>query len=131
MIYYFSATIEYYKSIDGNFPEGRALCSSLPPSDDIAGSERHAVAIINNNPVKLLHAEKENAGVTTQFRIIKQLVKVRNRPIAIDRMLSVTPLPHSWGFFTVVIFKISKYRPIEIRLFAFKLLGLNMLKYAN
>ena len=36
-----------------------------------------------------------------------------------------------WGFFTVVIFEASEYGPIEIRLFAFKLLGLNMLKYAN
>ena len=40
------------------------------------------------------------------------------------------PPPH-WGFFTVVIFEASEYGPIEIRLFAFKLLGLNMLKYAN
>ena len=42
----------------------------------------------------------------------------------------VTP-PPPWGFFTVVIFEVSEYGPIEIRLFAFKLLGPNMLKYAN
>ena len=39
--------------------------------------------------------------------------------------------PPPWVFFTVVIFKASEYGPIEIRLFALKLLGLNMLKYAN
>ena len=41
------------------------------------------------------------------------------------------PPPPPRGFFTVVIFEASEYVPIEIRLFAFKLLGLNMLKYAN
>ena len=49
---------------------------------------------------------------------------------SLDRGPPVTPLP-PWGFFTVVIFEASEYGPIEIRLFAFKLLGLNMLKYAN
>ena len=51
--------------------------------------------------------------------------------IAIDRGPPVTPPPPTRGFFTVVIFEASEYEPIEIRLFAFKLLGLNMLKYAN
>ena len=48
----------------------------------------------------------------------------------LDRGPPVTP-PPPWGFFTVVIFEDSEYGPIEIRLFAFELLGLNMLKYAN
>ena len=47
----------------------------------------------------------------------------------LDRGPLVTPPP--WGFFTVVFFEASEYGHIEIRLFAFKLLGLNMLKYAN
>ena len=48
----------------------------------------------------------------------------------IDRGPPVTP-PPPWGLFTVIIFEASEYGPIQIRLFAFKLLGLNMLKYAN
>ena len=53
-----------------------------------------------------------------------------NSYCVIDRGPPVTPTP-PWGFFTVVIFAASEYGPIKIRLFAFKLLGLNMLKYAN
>ena len=39
--------------------------------------------------------------------------------------------PSPLGILQVVIFEASEYGPIEILLFAFKLLGLNMLKYAN
>ena len=39
--------------------------------------------------------------------------------------------PPPLGILTVVIFEASEYGPIEIRLFTFKLLGLNMVKYAN
>ena len=52
----------------------------------------------------------------------------------IDRVPPVTPPPPPpppWGFFMKVIFEASEYGPIEFQLFAFKLLGLNMLKYAN
>ena len=55
------------------------------------------------------------------------LIQCYHRPWA-------TRNPHPsprWGFFPVVIFEASEYGPIEIRLFASKLLGLNMLKYAN
>ena len=41
------------------------------------------------------------------------------------------PPPPPLGILTVVIFEASEYGPIEIRLFTFKLLGLNMLKYEN
>ena len=39
--------------------------------------------------------------------------------------------PPPLGILRVVIFEASEYGPIEIRLFTFKVLGLNMLKYAN
>ena len=50
---------------------------------------------------------------------------------AISQKLIKLESPSPWGFFTVVIFEASEYGLIEIQLFAFKLLGLNMLKYAN
>ena len=49
------------------------------------------------------------------------------RPWATRNPASPPPL----GIFHGGIFRASEYGPIEIRLFAFKLLGLNMLKYAN
>ena len=51
--------------------------------------------------------------------------------MSLNRPWATRNPPPPWGFFTVVIFEASEYGPIEIRLFAFKLLGLNMLKYAN
>ena len=39
--------------------------------------------------------------------------------------------PTPGDFSAVVIFEASEYGPNQIRLFAFKLLGLDMLKYAN
>ena len=55
----------------------------------------------------------------------KRYKRCNNRPWATRNP------PPPCGFFKVVIFEASEYGPIEIRLFAFKLLGLNMLKYAN
>ena len=57
------------------------------------------------------------------------LLDLISRPLATRN--TQRPPPPKWEFFTVVIFEASEYRSIEIRLFAFKLLGLNMLKYAN
>ena len=59
----------------------------------------------------------------------------KNRPSLFnlsDRGPPVTPpSPPPWEFFMEVIFEASEYGPIEFQLFTFKLLGLNMLKYAN
>ena len=96
------------------------------------GLHKNLVTVLYFSIINVLCGVSGDASFAPQANLVQAWNLRLSFNVIIDRGPPVTPTPPPrWGFFPVVIFEASEYGPIEIRLFASKLLGLNMLKYAN